>query len=465
MKKLYILGLSLISVGAVNAQAYLGKDFEDEDINSGGFTTQVVIGSSDWYATDYNSNFYAKMSNYSGGSNSAAESWYITPAVDLSGATSPILSFGNSLGPYPGPAMEVFMSTDYDGTSVPSSATWSALTFTASPGGNTYPWVNSGEIALATTSATSYFAFKYTGGASDGATWQIDSIFVAEAGTPFENTVIGTPPAPAVEKTINELQSNVSSADISYYKDSTVTTTGIVTAINLYNGVVKGYYIQDGVGAWSGIYVYDPSHTVSRGDSVTVTGTIDEYQEVTQISDVTNTVVGSSANDVAPTLIATYPTSYEEYESVLVKVVNANCTEAIDNFGNFKVNDGSGYVKVTDALYAYTPSIGTAYNITGIMQYYLYFKLAPRDANDVSVYTSVKENNAVLTNVYPNPTSTGLVNIEVTENTELVVIDLLGNVVISKSLTSTLNTVDVSSLAAGNYILKVGSSVQQLMVK
>lgn len=461
MKKLYILGLSLISAGTFSAQAYLGKDFEDQDINSGGFTTQVVVGTADWFSQEYSNNNFAKMTNYSGGSNTASESWFVTPAVDLSGATSPILSFANSAN-FSGADLEVYVSTDYDGTSAPSTATWTALTGNLSAGA--YDWVNSGEMALTATTASTYFGFKYTGSASDGKTWQIDSIFVAEAGTPFENTVVGTPPAPAVVKTITELQSNVSSADVSYYKDSTVTTTGIVTGINVYNGVRKGYYLQDGVGAWTGIYVYNPSSTCSRGDSVTVTGTVDEYQEVTQISNVTNTVIGSSLNDVAPTLIATYPTSYEEYESVLVKVVNANCTAGTDTYGNFQADDGSGYVKVTDALFAYTPSVGTAYNIAGIMQYYLYFKLAPRDANDVSVYTSVKENNAVLTNVYPNP-SNGIVNIEVTENTELVVLDLLGNVVISRPLMNTLNTVDVSSLAAGNYILKVGSSVQQLMVK
>ncbi len=463
MKKLYILGLSLMSLGAVNAQTYLGKDFEDNNLNSGGFTTQMPIGTTEWYVNEYSNNKYAKISNYNGGNRTASEAWYITPAVDLSSATSPILSFGNSTN-YAGPAMEVSFSTDYDGTSAPSSATWTSLTYSASPGGNTYPWVNSGEIAISSTSATTYFAFKYTGSATDGATWQIDSVFVAEVGTAFNTTVV-VAPVTAVEKTITEIQSNVSSADISYYKDSTVTTSGIVTAINLYNGVIKGFFIQDGVGAWTGIYVYDPANTVSRGDSVTVTGTVDEYQGVTQISNVTSTIVVNSFNDVSPTLIATYPTSYEEYESVLVKVVNANCTEVSDGFGNFKVDDGSGYVKVTDALFPYTPSMGTSYNITGVMQYYLYFKLAPRDANDISVYTSIKENNAVLTNVYPNPTSNGMVTVEVKEASDLVITDILGNVVLTKMLVNNRNTINVSNLAAGNYILRVGSSVQQLIVK
>lgn len=452
-----------MTVGAISAQAYLGKDFEDQNINSGGFTTQVVVGTADWVNQSYSNNNFAKMTNYSGGANTASEAWYITPAVDLSAATSPILSFANSSN-YSGADIEVFVSTDYDGTSAPNSATWTALTANLSTGA--YAWVNSGEIALTATTATTYFGFKYTGTANDGKTWQIDSIFVAEAGTPFETTVAGggSSSSPVV-KTITEIQSHLSSADSSYYVDSTVTTSGVVTAINYYNGVRKGYYLQDGVGAWTGIYIYNPSSTCSRGDSVTVTGTVDEYQEVTQISNVTNTVIGSSLNDVAPTLIATYPTSFEEYESVLVKVVNANCTVATDSYGNFQVDDGSGYVKVTDALFAYTPSVGTAYNITGILQYYLYFKLAPRDANDISAYTSVKENSSVLTNVYPNPIVNGYVTVEISESTDLVVMDLLGNVVLSQPLFNTVNTIDVSNLAAGNYMLKVGTNVQQLMVK
>ena len=454
-----------MSLSTIDAQTYLGKDFEDDDLNSGGFTTQMPVGTIDWYVNEYSNNKYAKMSNYNSGNRLAAESWYISPAVDLSTATSPIFSFGNSTN-HSGPAMEVLMSTNYDGTSAPSSATWATLT--ANLSGGSYAWVNSGEIAISSTSSTTYFAFKYTGSATAGATWQVDSVFVAEAGTAFNTTVI-VAPVVSVEKTITEIQSHVSSADISYYVDSTVTTSGIVTAIHFYNNVKKGYYLQDGVGAWSGVYVYDPSNTVSKGDSLTITGEVTEHNEVTQISNVSNTTVVNSQNSVSPTLIATYPTSYEEYESVLVKVVNANCTEGTDGFGNFKVDDGSGYVKVTDDLFAYTPIVGTAYDITGVMAYYLYFKLAPRDANDVSVHSttpvSILENNAVLTNVYPNPTTNGMVTIEVKEASDLVITDILGNVVLTSSLTNNTNTINVSNLAAGNYILRVGTSVQQLIVK
>lgn len=290
---------------------------------------------------------------------------------------------------------------------------------------------------------------------------QIDSMVVKKG-------AFVPPPAPST-KSIYEIQSNTTDGDLSYYEDSVVNTGGIVTALNILNGVQKGYYIQSGVGAYSGIYVFDGVNTVAKGDSITLTGTVDEYYNATQLGYISNVTVVSQYNDVPVTLLSTAGVASEMYESVLCQVINANCTALPDNYGEWTVNDGSAALLIGDFLFPYTPSIGTAYNVTGIATYaFSAWKIYPRDGNDISEYTtpvSISENNSVLTNIYPNPTTSGIVNIEVTENTELVVIDLLGNVVLSKSLNNTLNTVDVSTLAAGNYILKVGTSVQQLMVK
>lgn len=469
MKKLYILGLSLISLGAVNAQAYLGKDFEmgsdgtPQDIFSGGFTTQVVTGTADWIPQSYSNNNYVKMTNYSGGSNTASETWYITPAVDLSNATSPVFSFASSLN-YTGPAMEMFVSVDYDGTSTPSSATWTALTGALSGGG--YAWVNSGEIAISSTSATTYFAFKYTGSNSDGATWQVDSIFVAETGTIFENTVIG---APITGKTITEIQSDVDGGGYSNLQGSSVNTSGIVTAIYpVDNNGNEGYYIQDGTGAWTGVFVQDAVNTPVIGDSVTLTAIVSENYGYTTLITITNFVNVSSFNDVAPTLVSTIAAGSEMYESVLCKVVNSTCDTAANFYGEWYINDGSGPLLVNDKIFDYgSEVVGTAYDVTGVIRYsYSKWSITPRDANDVSVHiTSIRENNSVLTNVYPNPTSNGTVTIEVKEASDLIVTDILGNVVLTKVLVNNTNVINVSNLAAGNYILKVGTSVQQLIVK
>lgn len=458
-----------MATGVMSAQ-YLTKDFEDSVLTSGGWTTQVPVDTTDWYVTNYQGGSkYAQISNYNGSNNVASEAWLISPSIDLSSSTSPVLAF-ETVMKWSGPAIEVLVSTDYSGTGAPSAATWTDITSGATLDVNDQAWGSptpSGEVSLSSYMTSSvYIAFKYTGSTNDGSTWQVDNIEVAEAGNTGGGSGGGS--GAAVDKSIYEIQSNVSSADISYYVDSVVNTGGIVTAVNLFQGAQKGYYIQSGVGAYSGIYVYDNTNIVQRGDSITLTGTVEEYYESTQLGFVSNVTIVNQFNDVPATLISTAGVANEMYESVLCKVVNATCGSLPSgaNYNEWDANDGSGVTSVDDFLFLYTPSVGTSYNITGVVAYaFSAWKMYPRDANDVSVYSSIEENAGVLTNVYPNPSVNGIVTVEVSEATDLVVMDLLGNVVLSQSLLNTVNTVDVSNLAAGNYVLKVGSSVQQLMIK
>ena len=59
-------------------------------------------------------------------------------------------------------------------------------------------------------------------------------------------------------QTIQEIQGEQASSP---YLDQTVTTSGIVTAV-----APDGFFIQDGEGGWSGLYVYDPSGTRPETD-------------------------------------------------------------------------------------------------------------------------------------------------------------------------------------------------------
>ena len=121
------------------------KTFDDQSITSGGWTTQVVTGPFDWYTTDQgSSSHYAALTNYDNG-NTASEVWLISPSFNFSNSTNPSLSFKNAAN-YNGPDLEVYVSVDYDGTSLPNSATWSPLSATLSSGG--FEWVSSGAIDL-----------------------------------------------------------------------------------------------------------------------------------------------------------------------------------------------------------------------------------------------------------------------------------------------------------------------------
>ena len=173
----------------------------------------------------------------------------------------------------------------------------------------------------------------------------------------------------------------------SLFVDTEVSITGIITATN---GESK-YYIQDGEGAWNGLYVYAPALEVSPvvGDEVTITGTIIEYFGVTELTTVTNCEILSSGNELPNAVVVPTGNIAESYEGVLVTVENAECITGVDNYGAWTINDGSGDVTVDDDFFAYTPAVGSEYTVTGPVLYsYDLYRILPRTASDIITSTN-----------------------------------------------------------------------------
>lgn len=112
----------------------------------------------------------------------------------------------------------------------------------------------------------------------------------ATAGAPFyagimidSVSVSVTTPTPPVVVSIYDIQYATGSPADSPYDGQVVTTSGIVTARILNGPDSAAYFIQDGTGAWNGVYVYDTDAAVEIGDSVVVTGEVDEYFNLTEI--------------------------------------------------------------------------------------------------------------------------------------------------------------------------------------
>ncbi len=178
-------------------------------------------------------------------------------------------------------------------------------------------------------------------------------------------------------QTIQEIQGSAASSPL---LGSTVTTNGIVTGKHS-----LGFFIQNGTGMWSGLYIYNNVYQVELGDLVEVTGVVEEYFGMTELINVSNVTISSSNNPV-PTaeLLPTGIASAEEWESVLVRVESAVCTQPNAGFGEYFVNDGSGDLKCDDLLYVFVPTIETTYNLTGPMYYsFSEYKMVPRDASDI----------------------------------------------------------------------------------
>ena len=172
----------------------------------------------------------------------------------------------------------------------------------------------------------------------------------------------------------------------------TVTVTGIVTAEHrgsVYaNGGISGsyFFMQDAEGPWSGIEVLYSGDYAAEGDSITVTGEVDEYFGMTEIVNVSSYILHSSQNELpAPLELTTMQVDTSEaYEGCLVRVSDVTVTEVeLDAYHEFRVSDGSGDLRIdTHAQYFYRAVLGDGLkSITGIdvyanSEYQIYPRLA-----------------------------------------------------------------------------------------
>ncbi len=178
-------------------------------------------------------------------------------------------------------------------------------------------------------------------------------------------------------QTIAEIQGT---GDASPYEDQIVSTTGIVTAVDEIS-----YFIQDGTAPRSGVYVYDATEKPSLGDQVSLTATVVEFFELTELVDVTAFEVLSSGNALPDYIeLSTDELKNEDYEGMLVKAKMATCTDTDLGFSEWQIDDGSGPIAVDDLIYLFTPTLHTIYTVSGPLTYsFSAYKILPRFAEDV----------------------------------------------------------------------------------
>jgi hypothetical protein len=183
------------------------------------------------------------------------------------------------------------------------------------------------------------------------------------------------------------------------YDGQTVSVTGIVVVggDEYYSSSASYAVIMDaGGGAWHGLTLYGTDvSSLARGDSITITGTVDEFDNFggwidtfTELIYPTAVTVHSSGHTLpSPESVDTGDAGQEQWESVLLSVSDVTVTEDDLGYGEWAVDDGSGDCRIDDlGDYTYTPSIGDTFTeIIGVCWYsFDNFKIEPRDDSDLT---------------------------------------------------------------------------------
>ncbi len=282
---------------------------------------------------------------------------------------------------------------------------------------------------------------------------------------PFEGDLIS----------IQNVQGN---SDYSPYENETISTKGVVTAV-----IGDDFYIQDGTSPRSGIYVYTSPVIPSLGDSVIVTGEVSEFQwedptdeKMTELAYPDAVYILNSNNPIPePVDIETGNLNSEDYEGMLVKVNNVTVTYAtfnFDDYGQWKVDDGSGQCNIHNTIEGYEyPAVVGEYlsSITGVSNYLFgEWKIDLRMPDDVDGAPDTFPPSIVNCEVI-NESSINLIFNEDLDETSAENIEnysINNNVIINSANQNLFQksrvVLNVSNLLTGNYVLTI-SNVEDLL--
>ena len=213
----------------------------------------------------------------------------------------------------------------------------------------------------------------------------------------------GALPEPSTVTAIYDIQyvPDPDTDDASPLNGQEVTISGVVTAEFWGSDQYRYMHVQDAEGAWNGIvcfnyggwdsfaFVDDDGSSVTgpaEGDSVTLTGTVEEYSGLTELNDITEGIVHGPSNSIMPPAQLATGDVGEAYEGCLIAVADVTVDDPDLGYGEWSADDGSGSVRLDDKWdYFYYPEEGqNLAEVAGVLDYgYGNYKLQPRLARDV----------------------------------------------------------------------------------
>lgn len=252
------------------------------------------------------------------------------------------------------------------------------------------------------------------------------------------------------EVSIHDIQYTTDPSGNSPYNGQTIKTRGVVTAVS-----TQGFWLQNGKGAWNGVYVYNNTILPTLGDSILISAIVSEYYNLTELTSVN--VLETFGNTSLPASeIIDIADAGEAYEGVLCKLEDVQCIALPDSYGMWQITQSGNNLYVDDDIYAFTPTINTHYVVTGLIHYsFSQWKILPRSANDVTVYSGINsdETNDIFINYDANSKNLFIKGLQ--NSASLNIINILGQNMASYSITPNTNRIDVANLNSGIYIVNL----------
>ena len=204
--------------------------------SQGDFTIENVNKPDDLnYVWSYDSSYkYMKASAYKSSTNYATESWLISPAVDLSSAESPVLTFSHATNYFA--SIEKAKEEATVWVREKDATAWTPLTGVNYPTALGWTFVDSGAIDLSSyVGKQIQIGFKYLSTAEKAGTWEVKNFKLAERTTgPVDPTL-------TVPQTLSVDEGKTATISVSTNSDGAKTwTTSNAAVATVDNGVVTG---------------------------------------------------------------------------------------------------------------------------------------------------------------------------------------------------------------------------------
>ncbi len=277
-------------------------------------------------------------------------------------------------------------------------------------------------------------------------------VTAAEGNVKFWSIFVTLAKAPS-EVSIYDIQYTELESGDSPLKGKLVNTNGIVTGFT-----TKGFFLQDGTGEWTGIWVNTTNDTtiVKTGDNLTLIGKVNENNNLTEITDLLDLTINSSGKTLPLATPATISTNMEPYEGVLSSIETITCITEPTDITNWSVADDSlNVLAIGNEMFAYDAILDEKFSsITGIITYASgNYILLPRDRNDLVIAVGLEQIQKNTIILYPNPTKNQLTIENMVNINKVTVSNILGQSIFVRNIIESSLILNTSDLKSGIYLI------------